>query len=122
MKFAQRVFLIAGVYGLMIMTLLYFMEGRIGREQPPPITHPVYYYGFVGLAWVFQLIFLMIARDPIRYRALMIPAILEKGVYGITVLILYAQHRLYGGPLIGGLIDLLLGSLFFIAYVKTRYA
>jgi hypothetical protein len=40
MVFARRVFLIAGIYGLLVLLPLSFMEGRIGRDQPPPITHP----------------------------------------------------------------------------------
>ena len=40
MIFARRTFLIAGIYGLLGLLPLYFMEGRIGREQPPPSTIP----------------------------------------------------------------------------------
>jgi len=49
----------------------------IGRQDPPAITHPGFYYGFVsvGLAW--QVAFLVIARDPVRFRLMMIPAALE---------------------------------------------
>lgn len=43
MKFAKIVFFIAGIYGLMILAPIYFMEEKIGRETPPAITHPEYF-------------------------------------------------------------------------------
>ena len=39
-RFASRVFRIAAIYGLIVLLPQYFMEGRIGRDTPPPITHP----------------------------------------------------------------------------------
>lgn len=45
--FARRVFLVAGIWGLLIMVPQYVLEDRIGRLTPPPITHPEYFYGFV---------------------------------------------------------------------------
>ena len=50
MKFAKRVFLVAGVYGVIVIVPMYFAEGRIGRDHPPAITHPEFYYGFLGVA------------------------------------------------------------------------
>ena len=63
----------------------------IGRQDPPAITHPGFYYGFVsvGLAW--QVAFIVIARDPVRFRTMMIPAMLEKFGYGASFLVLYLQ-------------------------------
>ena len=87
MKFAKVVFWIAGIWGLLIITPLYFMFDLIGRKDPPPITHPGFFYGFVGLALAWQIAFLFIARDPVRYRPLMIPSIIEKFSYGAAVVI-----------------------------------
>ena len=70
MIFARRVFLIAGIYGLLVLLPLYFMEARIGRDQPPAITHPEYFYGFLGVAVSWQVAFLVISRDPVRFRPL----------------------------------------------------
>ncbi len=82
MKFAKIIFYIAAIWGILILTPLYFMFDLIGRQDPPPITHPGFYYAFVsvGLAW--QIAFFIIARDPVRFRPLMIAAILEKFGYG----------------------------------------
>jgi hypothetical protein len=43
MRFAKIVFRVAGVWGILILTPLYFMFDRIGRDYPPPITHPEMY-------------------------------------------------------------------------------
>jgi len=51
MKLAKVVFWIAGIWGLLVITPLYFMFDLIGRKDPPPITHPGFFYGFVELRW-----------------------------------------------------------------------
>jgi hypothetical protein len=50
MKFAKIVFTIAGILGLLELVPLYFMYNLIRRQDPPAITHPGFYYGFVGTA------------------------------------------------------------------------
>jgi hypothetical protein len=47
MKSAKIVFRIAGIWGLLIFTALYFLFDVIGRNDPPPITLPGFFYGFV---------------------------------------------------------------------------
>ena len=121
MKFAKVVFWIASIWGVLILTPLYFMFDMIGRNDPPVITHPGFYYGFVsvGLAW--QVAFLLIARDPIRFRLrlMMIPAVLEKFGYGASFLVLYLQHRLHPSDHVFGGVDMLLGVLFLLAFFRT---
>jgi hypothetical protein len=119
MKFAKIVFWIAAIWGVLILTPLYFMFDLIGRQDPPAITHPGFYYGFVSVGLAFQVAFIVIARDPVRMRPMMIPSVLEKFSYGITFVVLYLQHRLTPGDLVLGCIDLLFGALFVAAYVKT---
>lgn len=119
MKFARRVFLIAAIYGVIVLAPQYFLEAKNGRDFPPAITHPEYYYGFIGVALVFQLIFLIIARDPVRYRAMMLPSILEKASFGIAAIALYLMGRIPAFTLSFGLVDLLLGALFVVAYART---
>ena len=119
-RFARRVFGAAGIYGLLVMAPQYFLEERIGRDAPPPITHPEYFYGFVGLALVWQLAFLLIASDPERYRPLMPIAVLEKLAFGLPVLLLSANNRVTSQVLAFGMLDLLLGVLFTVAYLRLR--
>ena len=122
MVFAKRVFLVAGVYGLVALLPQYFLETKNGVDFPPPINHPEYYYGFVGVALAWQVLFLLLAQDPVRYRLMMIPAVLEKASFGIATIVLYAGHRTSLFMLCCGLFDLLLGALFAVAYVKTASA
>jgi hypothetical protein len=105
MKFAKVVFWIAAVWGVLILTPLYFMFDAISRNDPPAITHPGFYYGFVsvGLAW--QVAFIVIARDPVRFRVMMIPAMLEKFGYGASFFVLYLQGRLHPSDLVFGGVD-----------------
>jgi hypothetical protein len=119
MKFAKIVFRIAGIWGFVMITPLYFMFNVIPKKDPPPITHPAFFYGFVGVALVWQLAFLFISTDPVRYRPLMIPAILEKLAYSIPVIILVLQKRTNPNDLLFAAIDLSLGVLFVLAYLRT---
>ena len=119
MKFAKIVFWIAGIWGVLVVLPLYFIFDLIGRKDPPPISHPGFFYGFVGAALTWQLAFFVIANDPARYRPLMVPSVLEKFSYGIAVVILVVQGRMRSSDLLFGGIDLLLGVLFVIAYLKT---
>ncbi len=117
--FARRVFLCAGVIGLVTLLPQYFMEARIGRDYPPPITHPEHFYGFVGVGAVWQILFLIIASDPVRLRPAMVAAMLEKLSFGVPVIVLYLQGRV--PPLLLGfaLFDLFLGLLFVASYRRT---
>ena len=111
-RFARIAFAVAGVYGLLVMLPQYWLEERIGRDTPPAITHPEYFYGFVGVVIAWQLAFLLVARDPARYRALMPVAVVEKLGFGLPALVLYAGHRIAGSVLVFGVIDLVLAALF----------
>ncbi len=49
----------------------------------------------------------------------MIPSVFEKFSYGIAVVILVMQRHMHPSDLIFGGVDLLLGVLFVIAYLRT---
>ncbi len=118
-RFARRVYTVAAVYGLLVLLPQYFMEGRIGMRTPPAITHPEYFYGFIGVAVAWQLAFLVIARDPARYRALMPVTIVEKLAFGVPAIVLHQQGRLDSQMLGAGLLDLTLGVFFLTAFLRT---
>ena len=120
MAFARWVFRAAGVYGLIVLLPQYFMEEQIGRDYPPPVTHPEHFYGFLGVAVAWQVAFLVVAQDPVRYRLFMLPGVLEKATFGIAAPVLFALHRVPGVVLAFGLIDLLWGILFLAAFRRTR--
>ncbi|MEW4569682.1 hypothetical protein AB1L88_17590 [Tautonia sp. JC769] len=116
MRLARWVFLVAGLVGLAAIVPQYALEGWISRRYPPAIAHPEYFYGFVGLAAAWQVVFLVIASDPIRYRPLMLVGVLEKVAFGGAALALFVQGRV-GWSVVGpGVVDLALGVLFLVAY------
>jgi hypothetical protein len=119
MRFARWVFRVAGVYGLLSVAPLYFLESKIGRDQPPPITHPEYFYVFIGVTLAWQILFLLIGADPVRYRPAMPVAVLEKAAFALAAPILFAMQRVGAQTLAFSMIDGLLGSLFLMAYVRT---
>jgi len=119
MRFAKTVFWIAGIWGVLVITPLYFLFDLISRNDPPPITHPGFFYGFVGAALALQIAFFFIATDPLRYRPLMIPSVLEKLSYSTAVVLLVLQRRMHASDLVFGGTDLLLCVFFAIAYFKT---
>jgi hypothetical protein len=118
-KFAKIVFWMAGVWGALVLTPLYFIFDTIGRQDPPPITHPSVYYGFVTVGLVWQIAFVVIAMDPKRLRPIMIPCVLEKVGYAASQTTLYLQGRLHRSDLMFGMADLLFAVLFLIAFFKT---
>ena len=119
MSFPRWTFRIAGIYGLLVLPPQYLLFDRIGRDNPPAITHPEYFYGFVGLAIVWQIAFLLIANDPVRYRPLMLVGVAEKLSFGIPAIALFAQQGVSLGVAVFGCIDLVLGALFLLAWRAT---
>ena len=122
MRFAKIVFWCAAVWGFVTLIPLYFLFDTIGRRSPPPVTHPDFYYGFLAVALAWQIAFALIATDPLRFRLMMLPSVLEKFGYGATLAVLYLQHRLYPSQLVFGGMDALLGILFLVAFLTTGLA
>jgi len=102
-----------------VITPLYFIFDLIGKQDPPAITHPGFYYGFVGCALAWQIAFLFIGRDPIRLRPMMIPSVVEKFTYCTAVVVLVMQGRTNQRDLVFAATDLTLGVLFVAAWVMT---
>lgn len=113
----RRLFLTAGIYGLIALAPQYFLEKQIGVSQPPAIAHPEYFYGFLGVGIAWQVAFLVIATDPPRYRPLMIACVLEKFSFAVAVPILFAFGRVPLTIFIFATIDGILGMLFFVTFV-----
>jgi hypothetical protein len=119
MKYAKVVFWVAGIWGLLVVTPLYFLFDVIGRQDPPAITHPGFYYGFAGCALAWQIAFLFIGANPVRLRPMMIPSVVEKFTFGVAVVVLVMQGRMHSGDLVFAATDLTLGVLFVAAYMAT---
>ena len=122
MKFARIVFLLAGVWGILVLTPFYWLLDITGRRYAPPMEYPGFFWGFMAITMTFQLVFLMIGSDPRRFRPLMIPCMLEKFGYVATLLLLFNRGRIPWIDTQPFIPDLTLGLLFVAAYVKTRGA
>ncbi|MCE9523360.1 MAG: hypothetical protein K8S25_13135 [Alphaproteobacteria bacterium] len=118
--FAKRVFQTAGIYGLVVLVLGYatFLFGS--GEYLVATNHPEYVHGFFVATFAWQIAFLLIATDPVRYRVLMLAAMLEKFPYTLATLLLYANGEIQPLILAFGLVDGVLGVLFGIAYAATE--
>lgn len=117
--FAGRVFFWAGVYGILVLAPLFFMEEKLARDLPPPLTHPEQFYGFLGVALAWQFAFLLIAKDVQRYRLFMIPAIAEKLLSSTLTLLLYAAGRITALTTAPAIVDFALALLFATAFYRA---
>lgn len=117
--FAKRVFQVAGIWGLFILGLLYAAYLAGVEQMTVATSHPHFVHGFflLGIAW--QVAFLIIATDPIRYRMLMLAAMLEKFPFTLAVLALYSNGDIPASVMGAGVIDGILGILFAVSYVIT---
>jgi hypothetical protein len=120
--FAKYVFWTAAVWGVLVIAPLYFLYDRIGVTDPPPITHPGFFYGFVITALAWQVLFAVIAHAPDRHIGIMPVAMLEKFGYAATVFVLFGQHLMHASDLVFGLVDATLGFLFLVAFFRLRRA
>lgn len=108
-QFARRVFRGAALYGAIALTPLLFQPTPAGARVEINL-------GFIGLALVFQGVFWIIGGDPLRYRALMPIAVLEKLIFAVPALMLFALGRL-GGAVAGvAAADAVLAVAFLIAW------
>ena len=119
MKFAKYVFIAAGVWGIAVLTPLFFLVDITGRSYPAPTDYPHFYYGFLAVAMAWQFAFLAISSNPARYRLLMIPAFIEKAGYIVATTLLYSQGRISADEVGTAIPDSLLLVLFVVAFLKT---
>jgi hypothetical protein len=119
MRFARWTFTVAGVWGLAVLVPLFFLVDVTGRPYPPPTESPHFFYGFLLVALAWQLAFLVIGRDPIRYRWMMLPAIVEKLGYVTILAVLYSQGRIPAVDAQAAIPDGLLGLLFVAAFIRS---
>jgi hypothetical protein len=119
MRFAKIVFTAAGVWGIVVLMPLYFLVDITGRQYVPPTEYPHFFYGFLGVTIAWQIAFLVIGSSPARFRPLMIPSIVEKLSYVVTLAMLHSEARISAADAMAGVPDLLLGILFIAAFMKT---
>ncbi|HEY0566439.1 MAG TPA: hypothetical protein VGC88_12690 [Terriglobales bacterium] len=118
MRALKSLLAVCGIYGIVVLFPLYFLEGRIGRDNPPAITHPEYFYGFVGIGLVWQLAILLVARDPLRYRSLLGLCVIEKLSFGIAGPVLAIEGRSPQSLVAFGAVDVLMAVAFAYAFLR----
>src|SRR3954463_12434714 len=118
MKFAKIVFIGAGVWGIAVLMPLYFLFDITGRQYAPPTTYPHFFYGFLSVTMAWQMAFLVIGSNPVRFRPLMLPSIFEKLGYVVTLAVLHGQARISTADAMAAVPDMLLGTLFVAAFMK----
>jgi hypothetical protein len=119
MRFAKWVFLLAGVSGIVLVVPPYFLEEWAREFDPPPLNHPEYYYGFLGVVLACQLLYLLIASDPPRFRPVMLIGLLGKASFVVAVAVLYARERVSPRWLGFAAFDAIWLVLFVVAYLRT---
>jgi hypothetical protein len=119
MTFARWVFGLGGTIGLVILLPMYFLEDALAARFPPANTHPEHYYAFVGVAAAFQFVYLTIARDPVRYRAIMPWGAVGKLSFVMSSTVLWLQGRVTFEQAAATGLDAILAVLFLIASART---
>lgn len=108
MKFARVVFWVAGAFGAIVLIPLYRTPGN-----------PMY-YGLLATLVAWQAAFFVIGWSPGRFRPLMIPAVLEKVLWMLTLLILCVKGQTTWSQLrLNAATHGLLGVLFIVSFIKT---
>jgi hypothetical protein len=108
--FARVVFALAGLYGFGALVPLYQQAGTTLD------------YGPLGAAVAWQVMFLLIAWRPTELRLAMIPSVLEKVFWCITLFVSWERGSATSAELAGGAIPQgLLGVLFAVAYFRTSH-
>jgi hypothetical protein len=116
MKLAKWIFLIAGIFGLLVTIPLAFAEKVIEQIMPPSVNHPEFFYGFVFLNLAWQVLYLLLSTDPARYRPMMIPAFLAKASGTVALTWLYLQGRVSSQWITAATVDGVFAVLFLIAF------
>ncbi len=122
MTLAKIVFIIGGIWGIVVLTPLFFLLDITGRQYLPPTSYPHFFYGFFAIAMAWQIAFLLIGTNPMRFRPLMIPCIIEKFAFVATVIVLYSQGHIPSADATVAVPDAILGVLFVVAFLKTSGA
>ena len=111
MKFSKIAFTAAGIWGLLILTPLYFLHDVVAQARGGPVSYPEY-FGFLAITVAWQAAFLVIGSNPARFRMMMLPAIAEKFIYVITMTVLLQQGRVLPQEMLPVVPDAILGVLF----------
>ena len=119
---ARWLFGIAAAFNFAIAASVLFLRPWIAPllQLDPALGTNVATANIAGvLVAAFGWAYACIARDPVRYRPAMLPAVLEKLTFAGATIVLFAQRRLADSVLGFGLVDLTFAVLFTISYLRV---
>jgi hypothetical protein len=119
MQFAKKVFLSAGIFGLILVLPLFVMEANYAKDGTGLVSSPEFYYGFAGVTLAWQIAFILISRDPVRFRPLMPAAMAEKFFFVLAIAWLASQGRVGPNMISAAALDFIWGVLFLLAWRRT---
>ncbi len=117
---ARWVFWFCGGFGLLVLAPQVTMLDDIARDYPPAVTHLEFFYGFLGVGIAWQIAFLVMGWDPLRFRPLMPVAVLEKISFGVPGIALVAMGKAPALVALFAALDLLMGAAFLYCHRATR--
>ncbi|MFM9829029.1 MAG: hypothetical protein ACKVOB_09855 [Sphingomonas sp.] len=118
---ARLIFGICAGYGILLLIPLFFAE-LVLTAQGVTLGQPEFFYGFVGTALACQLLYVAIARDPVRFRPVMLVAVAAKLGFGVPVALLFSAQRVDATTFGLGLVDIAMAAAFLFAWRITRLA
>ncbi|MCA1748094.1 MAG: hypothetical protein LC634_00645 [Sphingomonadales bacterium] len=116
MAIVRWIFWAAAIFGIAVIAPLYFLEGFMSANFPPPIARPENYYGFVGVTLASQFLYVLIALDPVRFRPVILVGMAGKLSFVGACAILYLQGRIALPVFAMSLFDLVWVVLFALAW------
>jgi hypothetical protein len=117
-KLSRNIFRVSGVYGILILCPQLFREKAFTIDGIV-MNHPEFFYGFFLVSLAFQIVFLIISTDPVKYRPVMLACFIEKGGYFISCMFLFLHGRIAPVMLIASAPDALMLSLFIYSFFVT---
>lgn len=116
MRLAKWIYLSAGMFGVLVTIPMALAEKAIEQIMPPAVNHPEFFYGFVLLNACWQVLYLFLSTDPIRYRPMMIPSFLAKASGVVALTWLYLQGRISNQWTVTIIVDGIWALLFIVAF------
>ncbi len=111
-KLESRVFFWAAIIGILLLLPVYFA----------PVPHPwrLTNIGFVGVALVFQGVYLVIARDPVRFHPMMLLGAVGKLSFAIPAIAFAAAGKAEPFLAIFGAADVAMAAVFLWMWFRLR--
>ena len=92
MSFARLAYVLAGLWGIVVIPLGYASYLTGSDPSLAQIARPEIVHGFFLVALPWQLLFLVISRDPARYTIIMPVTVLEKLPFAAVTLAMFAKE------------------------------